>query len=293
MRQIIKRDILLFATCQRNKIPNRTIKEPMVITKTTSRPSEKLFIDIVEPFPKSHKGNMFILTLQDDLTKCAWAVSMVSHEANTVAYYFVTQFVCLHGLSQTLVTDICQLLKIKRTSTIPYHPQSNRSLERSHRILGNYLRSFVDNDPQNWNAYVPFAMISYNSIVHTATKFQLYQLVYGNELVDPHSLIWDPELQFNYQDYHFEMMKQMQEAHKLVKTELLGSKYKSKDHYHKKTAPLKLVEGDKVLIQEEASKRKLASEWLVIDIQPHSPNVTKLKKNKHVKVHRNLLKQFY
>jgi len=47
------------------------------------------------------------------------------------------------------------------------------------------------------------------------------------------------------------MKKQMQEAHKLVKTDLLDSQIKSKEHYDKKTAPLKLVEGDRVLIQEK------------------------------------------
>jgi len=74
----------------------------MVITTTFSRPFEKIFLDIVGPFPKSHKGNVFILTLQDDLSKFAWAVPMINHEANTVAYHFVTQFVCLHGIRRVL-----------------------------------------------------------------------------------------------------------------------------------------------------------------------------------------------
>jgi len=266
-------------------------------------------MDIVGPFTQSHKGNMFILTLQDDLSKFAWAVPMMNHEANTVAYHFVTQFVCLHGLPKSLVTDcgteflshvfkeVCRLLKIKQTSTTPYHPQSNGSLERSHRTLGDYLRSFVDKDPQNWDTYVPFAMFCHNSTVHTATKFQPYQLVYGNEITVPHSFTRDPEPQYNYEDYHFEMKKQMQEAHKLARAELLESKHKSKERYDKSIAPLNLVEGDRVLMQDKARKGKLTPKWLgpypIVDIQPDSPNVTILKKNKPVKVHRNLLKQFH
>lgn len=309
MRQMIKTYILSCEICQRNKMPNRSVKEPMVITTTSSRPFEKVFMDIVGPFTQSHKGNMFILTLQDDLSKFAWAVPMINHEANTVAYHFVTQFVCLHGLPKSLVTDcgteflshvfkeVCQLLKIKQTSTTPYHPQSNGSLERSHRTLGDYLRSFVDKDPQNWDTYVPFAMFCHNSTVHTATKFQPYQLVYGNKITVPHSFTRDPEPQYNYEDYHFEMKKQMQEAHKLARTELLESKHKSKERYDKSIAPLNLVEGDRVLIQDKARKGKLTPKWLgpypIVDIQPDSPNVTILKKNKPVKVHRNLLKQFH
>ncbi|KAL4126714.1 hypothetical protein QTP88_010923 [Uroleucon formosanum] len=199
MRQMIKAYILSCETCQRQKIPNRSVKEPMVITTTSSRPFEKIFMDIVGPFPKSHKGNIFILTLQDDHSKFAWAVPMINHEANTVAYHFVTQFVCLHGLPKSLVTDcgteflshvfkeVCQLLKIKQTLTTPYHPQN----------------------PQNWDTYVPFAMFCHNSTVHTATKFQPYQLVYGNKITVPHSFTRDPEPQYNYEDYYFEMKKQM------------------------------------------------------------------------------------
>lgn len=84
--------------CQLSKSTTRTTKEPMVVTTTAFRPFEKIFKDIVGPLPKSHEGNVFILTLLDDLSKFAWAVPMVNHEANTVAHHFVTQFVCLNGL---------------------------------------------------------------------------------------------------------------------------------------------------------------------------------------------------
>jgi len=84
-------------------------------------------MDIVGLF---HDGNMF-RSLQDDLSKFARAVPMVNNEANTVAYHFVTRFVCQHGLPQTLVADcdtefrshilkeVRQLLKIRQTSNIP------------------------------------------------------------------------------------------------------------------------------------------------------------------------------
>lgn len=159
-RQIKDYNILSCETCQRNKTVNRKIKEPIVIITTSTRPSEKIFKDIVESLPKSHQGKVLILTLQDNLTKFAWAVPMYNYEANTVAQHFVNQFVCLHGQPKTLVTDcgtkflskvfkeVCRQLKIKQTSTTPYHPQSNGSLERSHKTLVKYLRSFAEKDPK-------------------------------------------------------------------------------------------------------------------------------------------------
>ena len=212
MRRQIKEYIQKCPTCQKNKTNNRTLKEPMVITTTANRAFEKIFLDVVGPLPRSNNGNNFILTLQDDLTKFAWAVPMENHEANTVAHHFVTQFVCLHGIPQSLVTDcgteflskifkeVCRLLKIRQTSTTPYHPQSNGSLERSHRTLGEYLRNFVEKDQLNWDTKVPYAMFCHNSTIHSATKFQPYQLVYGHPLVVPTSLLNSPEPRYNYDD---------------------------------------------------------------------------------------------
>lgn len=309
MRKQIKKYIRECATCQVNKSSNRTAREPMMITTTASRPLEKIYMDIVGPLTKSYNGNVFILTLQDDLSKFAWAVPMPNHEANTVAKFFVTQFVCLHGLPQSLVTDcgteflskvfkeVCQLLKIKQTSTSPYHPQSNGSLERSHRTLAEYLRSFVKKDPQNWDTHVPFAMFCHNSTTHTSTKYQPYQLVYGHPITVPNSFMKDTEPQYNYNDYYFELKRNMQEAQAQAKTHLYDSKQKSKERYDQKISHLTISIGDKVLIQEKSSKGKLAPKWIgpytVIGTNQDSPNITILKKNRPVTLHKNLLKPFY
>lgn len=229
MRRMIKNYVLSCTVCQFSKTTSRTIKEPMVVTSTASRPFVKIFMDIVGPLSKSTSENAFILTLQDDLSKFAWAVSMYNHEANTVAHHFVTQFVCLHGLPQTLVTDcgtefmskvfkeVCNQLKIKQTSKSPYHPQSNGSLERSHKTLDEYLRSFANKNPQNWDAHATFAMFCHNSTEHSATKFQPYELVYGNKLTVSNSFTRTPEPQYNYHDYCHELKKNMQEAYQLAK----------------------------------------------------------------------------
>lgn len=247
---------------------------------------------------KSHSGNMFILTLQDDLSKFTWAAPIPNDEANTVAKIFVTQFVCLHGLPQSLVTDfgteflrkvfkeVCLILKIKQKSTTPYHPQSNGSLERSHRTLAEYLRSFASNDPQNWDTQVPFTMFYHNSTTHTSRKYQPYQLVYGHPITVPNSFTKEPEPQYNYDDYYFELRRNMQEANIQPKTHLHDSKQKSKEQYDQKISPLTINIGDKVLIQEKASKGKLAPKWIgpytVIEANQESPNITILKRNRPV-----------
>jgi len=114
-----------------------------------------------------------------------------------VAYIFVTQFACLHGMTNSIVTDcgieflsnlfteVCRLLKIKKSSTSPYPLQSNGSLERSHRTSGEYLRSFVAKYQLNLDSYISFAMFAYNSSRYSSTEYQPYELVYRRQLSIP------------------------------------------------------------------------------------------------------------
>ena len=310
MRKQIKRFIKNCPDCQKNKTTTRTPKEPMVITSTATRAFEKIFLDVVGPLPRSYSGNSFILTLQDDLTKFAWASPMENHEAVTVAQHFVTKFVCLHGIPKNLVTDcgteflsnvfkeVCKLLKIRQTSTTPYHPQSNGSLERSHRSLAEYLRNFIGNDQLNWDTRIPYAMFCHNSTVHSATKFQPYHLVYGNSVKIPTSFINEPEPQYNYNDYQYEVKRQMQEAQALARRNLLEAKSKSKEQYDKTATHQSFEVGQKVLLQEKAPKNKLAPKWLgpyeIVDVNPTNKNVTIKKSNKRSQtIHQNLLKLFH
>lgn len=133
-------------SCQRNKI-SRTTRTPMRITTTAMKPFEKVFIDIVGPLPPTNRYNKYILTIQDDLTKFCDGIAIPNQETETVARAFVENFVCKHGIPETILSDqgsnftsqlfkaVSNLLKVKRLLTTAYHPQTNGALERSHRTL--------------------------------------------------------------------------------------------------------------------------------------------------------------
>jgi len=127
--------------CQKNKT-NKTMRQPMLITTTVTKPFERICLDIVGPLPKTLSDNVYILTMQDQLTRYAIAVALRTTDAETVAQAFVECFVCNYGKPTSILTDcgtnflydifknMCKLLGIKKTKTTPWHPQTNGFLER-------------------------------------------------------------------------------------------------------------------------------------------------------------------
>lgn len=84
-------------------------------------------------------------------------------------------------------------------------------------------------------------MFYHNSTTHTITVPNSFFL----KNIEP---------QYNYNDYYFELKSNMQEVQAQAKTQLYDSKQKSKEHYDQKISHLTISIGDKVLIQEQASK---------------------------------------
>jgi transposase InsO family protein len=73
-----------------------------------------------------------------------------NQESKTVAKSFVTNVICQYGTPDSILSDqgtnfmeqlfkdICKLLSIKKLHSTSYHPQTQGSVERSHRTINEY-----------------------------------------------------------------------------------------------------------------------------------------------------------
>jgi len=311
----MKRDIEEYVkqckSCQVNKTLKPKRKAPMEITSTANHPFDKCYLDIVGPLPPSAAGNRYILTFQDDLSKYVVATPISKQDAETVARVFVSQVVLKYGTPSIVQTDqganfvsemfknTCKLLKIKKIQSTAFHPESQGSLERSHRVLAEYLRHYVNEDQTNWDEFVPFAAYAYNTSEHSATGYTPFELVFGHPSSLPSALKSEPSPQYNYDDYVSELKGRLQTAHHVAKKNLIASKVRSKDYYDKGTEEMKIEVGDKVLLHDETVRRgrsrKLSSQWIgpyeVVEV--NKVNATIKKGRKLIKVHVNRLKPFY
>jgi transposase InsO family protein len=201
----------------------------MKITTTAKHPFEKCSLDIVGPLPESTKGNRYILTFQDDLSKLVTAIPLPRQDADAIAREFVLNIILKFGTPRQILTDqganflselfknVCKLLKIKKLQTTAFRPESNGGLERSHRVLAEYLRHYVNEDQTNWDEWVPYAMYVYNTTVHSATGYSPFELVYCFQATLPSALQEAPSLQYSYDDYVLELKGRLQTAHEVAR----------------------------------------------------------------------------
>jgi len=157
MKRDIENYIKKCQSCQVNRTLGPQYKARMEIT-TARKPFGRCALDIVGPTTVTIKGNRYILTFQDDLTKFVVAEPIPTQEAETVARVFVRNIVLKFGLPELVLTDqgsnflselfenTCKLLRIKRVHTTAFHPESNGGLERGHRVYVEYLRHYVTED---------------------------------------------------------------------------------------------------------------------------------------------------
>ena len=174
----------------------------MVLTDTPAAAFEKISMDIMSPLPKTRNGNMYILIIQDLLTKYSLAIPK-QITAVDVANAFINELTCVYGAPKALLTDqssnfmsalmraITKKFRISQCKTIAYHSQSNGSIERSHHVLWEYLKQYVDKK-REWDELLKLAAFSYNTSVHESTKFPPYELVFGRTARIPTS---DPVLE--------------------------------------------------------------------------------------------------
>ena len=67
-----------------------------------------------------------------------------------------------------ILTELCRLYNIKRTSTTPYHPQGNAYAERIHQFFRNAVTTFIRGDQLLWDEMLLDLILAYNNSYHEA-----------------------------------------------------------------------------------------------------------------------------
>jgi len=278
----------------------------MILTDTPDAAFDKVAMDIMGPLPTTRGNNTYILTIQDLLTKFLIAVPLQNAGAIDVADAFTNELICTFGTPKAILTDqgthflnslmrgIARKFKIKHYKTTAYRPQSNGSVERSHHVIWEYLKHFVDKNNE-WDKELKLASFSYNTSLHEGTKYAPHELVFGKTARTPSS---DPDIadcsNESYTEYLATLFNKLRDSQNIARENLNAAKKRSKKYYDQKANTRKFKIGDNVYILKEPVKGKLSNQYkgpykLVEVLKNHNVKIA-VSRNKYRIVHEDKIK---
>ena len=160
----------------------------------------------------------------------------------------VEQFVLKYGFFKTLKSDrgtefnkellkeVCNLLNINQKFPAPYHHQSIGFVDRNHRVLNEYLLSFVND--HEWDKWLPYC-----------TNYSPYELIYGKLATLPTNKIWNTNKCYGLDNYANDIKIRMKKSLENAKQLLEIAKQKSQVIYDRYINNANLKEEDLVLVK--------------------------------------------
>ena len=88
------------------------------------------------------------------------------------------------NLNGKMIEQLCQQFKIEHRNSVPYRPQMNGAVEAANKKIKKILVKMIDTY-KDWHEFLPFALCTYHTSVHTSMGAAPYSLVYSMEVVLP------------------------------------------------------------------------------------------------------------
>jgi hypothetical protein len=134
-----------------------------------------------------------------------------------------------------LFTNVCKLLKIKKLKTTAYYSRTDGGLERTHRVLVEYLRCYIVKDQFHWDKWLPYATFVFNTTPHSSTGFAPHELLFVRKRNIPRILHKETtEIQYTYDSYVKELQACLQSSYEIARSNLQVKKEKSKEYHDRR-----------------------------------------------------------
>ena len=216
--------------CQRyNKLPPQAT--PVRTSPLPHRPWEEVSMDILGPLPCTERGNRYIITMIDLLTRYIIIVPIPDRTSHTVARVLREYLFAHYGAPTRLLSDnalefnadviqkLCQHYHVKKINTTPYRPAANGVVENRNHSIVKLLRIYVGEFSPQWDIYVPEVMISINTAPNVTSGDNPHFLLYGYDR--KHVVMWDKPIptqpMYNLDDLSAVREKQSRLVHQFIR----------------------------------------------------------------------------
>lgn len=180
--------------CKTTKAPNIVLRPPMGAQATTDRPFQRLYIDLLGPYPRSKAGNIGLLIILDHMSKFHWLCPLKKFTSKIIIEFLQKSIFHVYGVPETIVSDNGSQFKandfrafltqhgVKQVFTALYSPQSNAS-ERVNRSVVAAIRAYLRDDHKEWDTNITAISCALRNSLHQALKCSPYHALFGFDMI--------------------------------------------------------------------------------------------------------------
>ena len=152
-------------------------------------PLNLLYVDFtsiettLEPNQSPRVAN--VLVFQDHFMKHVLTYVTPNQTAKTLAKFLYQGYISIFGALARLLSDsganfmssvideMCKILGMKKLWTTPYHPQTNRLVDRSHQMIMQMIRKLEEDKKADWPSHLTEIAHTYNATHSAVTRYSL------------------------------------------------------------------------------------------------------------------------
>ena len=244
-----------------------------------TQPLDLIHLDYLQIEPsKSNIENVLIVT--DPFTRYAQAYPSKTQTALATARPLWNNFIVHYGFPTKIISDqgcnfeselianLCQVARVQKLRTSPYHPQTNEQCEQFNSTLLNMLGTLTPEQKKDLKTYVPAMVHAYNCTKNAATSYNPYYLLFGREPRLPIDVEFglkrgNQQVSPSKPIYVTQLRRRLRFAHKKAKQVAGRQQARHKGLYDKRCKGAELHIGHLVLVRKTAwkGKHKIQDRW--------------------------------
>lgn len=176
--------------CKVSKPPNRLMTPPMGQQIQVERPFQRLYIDLLGPYPRTSTGKTTILIILDHFSKFVVLKALNKGTSSQIVQILRNEVFSVFGVPECIHSDNGQQFKsneykallqefgVRDSKTAMYSPQSNQS-ERVNRSIIAAIRSYILEKHTTWDKYLSEIACALRNSVHETIQNSPHFVLFG------------------------------------------------------------------------------------------------------------------
>ena len=269
----------------------------------------RVHIDVLGPLPSSAMGHKYICVFVDSFSRFTYLHAMTDKTASSVALAirnFISQFgsprifISDNGLEfvNKIVKELLELLNIEFFQVQFYRPSANGLVESHNKVIGQILRTMVDDDEKGWVYLLPLVQFAINTAYNRSIGESPWFIVFGQDPQLPYATMRKVNVDelISLDDFKRTFVTESLKISELVTKMLRKSNdlYKNEFDTRNRTKDLGFCVGDRVYVKKgQIRKSKLEAFYVgpfrITGLSHNVAELVSLQTGKEYKYHLSLL----